>query len=444
MATAADKALHTTEEKANFQRLARLLMCGGLALLREVFDSIHPPANLPVNLRHPATVRQLKGARLTRAEREHIFLPTGGYGKSADFDITLLFRLLRTICNLAPPVSGWDDLPDKRDWSLVADLVRIKYYRNSIYGHSQTMEISDPDFADLWGEISEALLRIAGSFGNAKRDEWKKSIDNFRHHPLTPDAGKYVMELQSWYKKDVDTKDEMVKLTNEIKIMLAQLSNEQEQTKIRQEQLNAKQEQLNTNQEQMLEQIINIGISVESFKPSGVSISPGCLPNDPQLQEAGLQSERECIIPIPMEQPQGEVSTLNQSTGAQRQTNEQNLDFWHVLCSFKEPIILLVRYLKIKLGVDFQGIREGSLVITVSCSSLKVLEDLWEDYNSGHLSKVVQEILVTTGVLEELCLREVKLKTIISEEEYKACEEFFTHSQLGKSHSNLIVRHIKP
>ena len=40
--SAADEELRTTDEKANFQRLTRLLMCGGLALLREVLmPSIH-------------------------------------------------------------------------------------------------------------------------------------------------------------------------------------------------------------------------------------------------------------------------------------------------------------------------------------------------------------------------------------------------------------------
>ena len=160
--SAADKALHTSSEKANFQRLARLLMCGGLTLLREVFDSIHPPANLPAVLSHPATARQLNGARLTIAERNRIYLPSGGYGTSSDFDITLLFRLLRTICNLTPPLTGWDCLPPTSDLSHESDLVRIKFYRNAIYGHNQTMEISDDEFVDLWGEISEALLRIAG------------------------------------------------------------------------------------------------------------------------------------------------------------------------------------------------------------------------------------------------------------------------------------------
>ena len=117
------------------------------------------------------------------------------------------------------------------------------------------------------------------------------------------------------------------------------------------------------------------------------------------------------------------------STHGNAQRNQQNppanLGFWYVLYSFKEPIILLLRYLKIKLGVDIQYNRLGSLVITVSCSSLEVLEQLWEDYCSGHLIEVVQETLVTEQLLKELCLSEVKLKTIISEKEYSACKDWF-------------------
>ena len=48
--SAAEETLRTTVEKANFQRLTWLLMRGGLALLRDVFDTIHRPANLPAVL----------------------------------------------------------------------------------------------------------------------------------------------------------------------------------------------------------------------------------------------------------------------------------------------------------------------------------------------------------------------------------------------------------
>lgn len=64
-------------------------------------------------------------------------------------------------------------------------------------------------------------------------------------------------------------------------------------------------------------------------------------------------------------------------------------------------------------------------MITVTCSSLQILKGLWEDYSSGHLNRVIEQILVTPDVLEKLGLSELKLKTTISEKEYKKCKEFF-------------------
>ena len=61
----------------------------------------------------------------------------------------------------------------------------------------------------------------------------------------------------------------------------------------------------------------------------------------------------------------------------------------------------------------------GSLVLTVICSSLEILERFWQDYSSGHLGKIAQEFLVTERVLEDLGLVELKLKITISEEDYR-------------------------
>ena len=185
-ATEAEEALSSTEGKENFQRLARLLISGGVRILREKFDSIHSPADLPLKLGDPAIKTRLRSARLTTPQWGCLYPSTGTFGKSTDFDITLLFRLFKTICNLTTPLTGWDNLPNIADHSLGADLARIKYYRNSIYGHSRDMEIVESDFCNLWREISEALLRITGSISLAKRDEWNKSIDKLLSDPLTP------------------------------------------------------------------------------------------------------------------------------------------------------------------------------------------------------------------------------------------------------------------
>ena len=215
----AEEALRSTSLKANFHRLTRLLMRGGVRLLRETLDSFHSPADLPLRLADPKIWALLNGARLTRPERDCLYPSPGAYGKSNDFDITLIFKLFRTICSLTPPPGprGWDDLPNGSDHSLVADLVRIKYYRNEIYGHRPTMEISDIDFIRLWEEISEALLRIATNISPAKRDEWEKSIDDLLRNPLTPDEERCIEELETWYKQDMDVKDELVKLREELR-----------------------------------------------------------------------------------------------------------------------------------------------------------------------------------------------------------------------------------
>jgi len=217
-ATAAEEALRATKRKENFQRLTRLLMCGGVRLLREKFDSIHPPNDLPGTLDDTGTLDLLKKANLFKEQRDCLYPSPGTFGKSTDFDITLMFQLFRTICNLTEPVNtGWNNPPNSTDHSLEADLVRIKNYRNSVHAHNSKMEITDSEFCTLWNEISESLLRIAGSMGDAKRCEWKKAIDELLTAPLTREAERYLKDLQSWYKNDMDVlKHEMVQVGHHV------------------------------------------------------------------------------------------------------------------------------------------------------------------------------------------------------------------------------------
>ena len=208
-----DEVLRSSKGRDNFQRLARLLISGGTVLLREAFDIKRPPSNLSTTLQNPATKKLLKAAKLTKPQWDCLYPSPGMYGKSIDFDITLLFRLLRTICGLTPPVTGWDALPASTDDSLEADLARIKYYRNSIYGHvNENMEISDDEFSVLWREISEALVRVAGQISPAKAKEWKNAIDTFLKDPLTEEDKRHEQELRQWYQNDTEVKEYLEKV----------------------------------------------------------------------------------------------------------------------------------------------------------------------------------------------------------------------------------------
>ena len=213
-----DEVFRSSKGRDNFQRLARLLISGGTVLLREVFDVKCPPSNLPATLQNPATEKLLKAAKLTKPQWDCLYPSAGTYGKSTDFDITLLFRLLRTVCGLTPPVTGWDALPASTDDSLEADLARIKYYRNSMYGHvTENMEISDDEFSVRWREVSEALVRVAGQISPAKAKEWKNAIDTFLKDPLTEEDKRHEQELQRWYQNDTEVKEYLEKVESSVK-----------------------------------------------------------------------------------------------------------------------------------------------------------------------------------------------------------------------------------
>ena len=99
--------------------------------------------------------------------------------------------------------------------------------------------------------------------------------------------------------------------------------------------------------------------------------------------------------------------------------NPPDFHKWNVILSFKKSVLSFFRYLRRKRHVRVCYNKLGSWHITVECSSLQVLEGLWEDYRSGHLNSVAQEMLISPQVLEKLGLTELKLKTYISEDQYE-------------------------
>ena len=65
---------------------------------------------------------------------------------------------------------------------------------------------------------------------------------------------------------------------------------------------------------------------------------------------------------------------------------------------------------------------KSSIKITVKCRTLEILEQLWDDYCSGHLNEVAEEYLITEKVKDELDMETITLTTTILEEDYLACK----------------------
>ncbi|XP_078354184.1 uncharacterized protein LOC144638800 isoform X2 [Oculina patagonica] len=215
-------AFPSTKETTNYARLCRLLVDVGSQALRDTFDGIHPPAGLHgVLTRHPehATLQTLRKKKILNATQWGKLYPTiPSSVSSASFDITLLVVLLRNICGLhAPITTGWDRLPLPTDTSTEANIARVKYYRNTVYGHAGQASVDDATFNTYWQDISNALVALGGaSYGAA--------ISNLNNECMDPDMEEHYRELLKQWKKDEDSiKDKLEEIEDKIRKNIEQL-----------------------------------------------------------------------------------------------------------------------------------------------------------------------------------------------------------------------------
>ena len=159
---ASPSSLASSVEKTNGAKLSRLLIDGGTMVLRKIFDTYHSPANLQADLNaNYGTLNNLLRRRvLHQPQWDLLFPPGGATPDSKKFDITLLFLLLTNICKLSRPPSGLHTKPSASDTSVEANLARIKFFRNELYGHVTTTGVDTPTFSALWQEISAVLVAL--------------------------------------------------------------------------------------------------------------------------------------------------------------------------------------------------------------------------------------------------------------------------------------------
>ena len=210
-------AFASTHENTNYARLCRLLVDFGGTVLRDTFDSKHPPANLHGVLQCPtvkSTLQSLKKKRvLNSLQWKKLYPAVASSVSSANFDVTFLMVLLRNICSLSPPVStgNWDELPPDSDNSTEANIVRIKCYRNDVYGHATKASVDDATFNALWQKISSAVLALGTGYGDV--------ISRLKTECMDPAAEAHYEKLLSDWKKDDDSIKEMLGMS----IMLSEV-----------------------------------------------------------------------------------------------------------------------------------------------------------------------------------------------------------------------------
>ena len=206
MATAAP-SFHSTKETTNYARLCRLLVDVSAHILRDTFDKRRPTGDLNAVLSSPPVHAVLQSLRKKRILSPFQWVKLYPAIKSAvsskNFDITLLMVLLRNICGLVRPATGWDTLPPATDATLEADIVRIKCYRNTVYGHASEASVDDPTFNQYWKDIQDALVRLGGA-------DYQNAVDDLKKECMDPDFEEHYRELlKKWVIDEVSIKERL-------------------------------------------------------------------------------------------------------------------------------------------------------------------------------------------------------------------------------------------
>ena len=184
---------NTSEEKTNGTRLARLIIDGGTHVLRKVLDSVYPEPTLLANdlKKNLIKFQALKSKRVINKDQWDMIFPTPGPPDSKEFDITLLHLLIREVCCLTAPLTGWHKMPADDDQSLEANIARIKCFRNELC-HSKSTSIPNEEFEDKWSTIASSLEAIEIGVYRKKIQALKNdSIDHKTHKRVEEEVEKW-------------------------------------------------------------------------------------------------------------------------------------------------------------------------------------------------------------------------------------------------------------
>ncbi|KAL9965324.1 hypothetical protein ACROYT_G029110 [Oculina patagonica] len=213
----------STKETTNYARLCRLLVDVGSQVLRETFDRVRPPGSLHTVLSDPAVHAKLQSLRkkkvLNPSQWGKLYPAIKSSVSSRDFDTTLLVVLLRNICSLVPPATGWDNLPLVTDVTPEADIARIKFHRNTVYGHATEASVDDATFGVYWNDIKVTLVRLGGA-------NYQDAINDLEKECMDPDFEEHYRDLlKQWVKDEASIKDKLDELSRKLEDFMSNTEN---------------------------------------------------------------------------------------------------------------------------------------------------------------------------------------------------------------------------
>ncbi|KAL3887960.1 hypothetical protein ACJMK2_000345, partial [Sinanodonta woodiana] len=193
-----------TQEHINHARLCNALTTVCSSALREILLNNVPQPHTDIYQTILANEAKLK-KQLNKDQVQLVFPDPLGLttGKVEEFDISLLYTIIRNVSSVSAPSNGWGKPPNDnpRDTTLGASVERIRIYRNHITGHSVDGKISQQVFEDYWVKIDEVLHEIEIVIGN---HGYLEDLEKRKNQAITPHEARELQKTFQEYKKQIE------------------------------------------------------------------------------------------------------------------------------------------------------------------------------------------------------------------------------------------------
>lgn len=180
----------STQETTNLARIVRIILGPCTDVLRDVLaKEIHPSAlshkfnsfNACSNISRLLSFSQTQKCRV----------PNEDY---SNFDISLLYVLLRKICSIPQHVKRWGNDPDPNDRSLSANIERIRIILNESLINSK-ISLSNSEFEEKWTNIFTVVQEIECYIGSS--NIYQKTLMELKMCSMDPNHEEnYILKFQ--------------------------------------------------------------------------------------------------------------------------------------------------------------------------------------------------------------------------------------------------------
>lgn len=148
-----------TKDEQNFIRFVKICLDVFKLPLADILASEIQPADL-YNKIQQHSCSLLNGKNKLDSKQEKIcFRSPPAIPDYNEFDVTLLYKLIRNLCPSLAPTKGWGKDPADTDMQIGDDIERLRVFRNNNI-HEVSSTISDNDFEIIWKKLKFVLQRI--------------------------------------------------------------------------------------------------------------------------------------------------------------------------------------------------------------------------------------------------------------------------------------------